>query len=106
MKSIENIEKEASSRSINKTINELACLSKGKRIASDGHLREKLHDTLFRLLREKARFWYQRGFRRGHEAAREKSKRVPFELRRPMRMRAAFLPKGGERIVLNSKLRP
>lgn len=106
MTSIEDIEKEASSRSIYKTINELARLSKGNRIAVDGHLRKKLHGALFQLLREKARFWYQRGFRRGHEAAREKSKRVPFELRRPMRMRAAFLTKEGERIVLKSKLRP
>ena len=100
----EDIEREASSRSINKTIGEITRLSRGERIGSDGRLREKLHDVLFRLLRQKARFWYQRGFRRGHEAAREKSKYVPSKLVRPMRMRAAFLPKEGERIVLKSAL--
>lgn len=74
MKSVEDIEKEASSRSINKTINEIVRLSQGRRISSNGQLHEKLHQMLFQLLHEKARFWYQRGFKRGHD--RDSAKHV------------------------------
>ncbi len=106
MKLVEDVEKEASSRSINRTISEIIRLSQGKRISSVGQLRKKLHSVLFHLLNEKARFWYQLDFKRGHETARKKSKQVPLDSRRRIRMRAAFLPKDGERIVLKSKLKP
>ena len=56
MRSVEQIEKEASSRSINKTVSELVRLAKGKRIPPAKNLRKKLHDMLYRLLREKAQF--------------------------------------------------
>jgi len=104
MKSIDDIEKEASSKSINKTITELRRLMKAKRISASGPLRKKLHGLLFRLLQEKAEFWYQRGFRRGHQSAHKKLKTVLLKLRRPMRMYAAFLPKKGKRIVLKSRI--
>jgi hypothetical protein len=101
----EEIEIEAFSQSINKTIKELEALVRGERVIPNGKLRANLHAVLFKLLRQKARFWYHRGFKRGHESAHRKSKKVPLEMLRPMRMRFAFSPNETYRIVLHSKLR-
>jgi hypothetical protein len=104
-KTTEDIEKAASSRSINKTISEFNALIRNRRIHTDSVLRQRQHAVLYRLLRERTRWWYLRGFERGHEMARRESKSVPQQLKRAMRMRGVFLPKAGERIVLRSNLK-
>lgn len=102
---VEEIEKEASSKTINKTVRELKALLDGERISADSPLRAKLHDTLFKLLRQKARWWYLRGFKRGHETCARKVKSPPKMISRRIRMRCVFLPEKGERILLKSRLK-
>lgn len=101
-----NIEREASSKSIQKTLKEIQMLMAGKRISPTGLLRKKLHDTLYSLLSDKACWWYERGFRRGHESAFLKGKDVPRRLTRKMRLHACFLPVKGQLITLASVLAP
>ncbi len=59
----EKIEKEASSKSILKTIREIETLIAGKPLSSRSRLRSKLHAKIYKLLRIKAMNWYREGLK-------------------------------------------
>lgn len=102
---IAEIEKKASSKAIYKTISELDTLLEGDRISADGKLRDKLHKKLFDLLRSEARYWYRRGFKRGHQTSHREGEKVPKLISRKMRIYAPYLSKNGEAITLKSEIK-
>lgn len=102
------VEKEASSKSINKTISELKALLEGERIsAPSGSRRDELHKTLKDLLRYVAKRWYRRGFRRGHKTCYSEGANVPKIITKNMLIYAPYLTEKGEtiKIKVESKLK-
>lgn len=101
----EEIEKAASSKAIKKTISEIEALLDGERVYPDGELRQKLHQKLYELLVTEVKFWYRRGFERGHKTCRKECAKVPKTIRRRMRLYTAYFPEKGTPVMLNSTLK-
>ena len=100
-KSITDIEQRASSKTLNKTISELKALLDGNRIEVVRGLRGEQQEKLIELLRQEVRFWYRRGFKRGHQTSYREGEKV---IKRRMRMYAPYLAKDGEKITLKSDI--
>jgi hypothetical protein len=104
MKEPERIAIEAHSKSIRKTIADINKLLASEPLSDNSGLRATLRKKLNELARAEARFWYQRGFRRGHRTCAKLVPGCPAEIESTRRMFAAWLPKTGERIRLHSTL--
>lgn len=103
-KSITDIERRASSKTLNKNISELTTLLEGNRITVVGGLRGTQQEKLFELLRQEARFWYKRGFKRGHQTSYREGEKVPIKITRRMRINAPYLDREGEPVTLKSDI--
>lgn len=105
LKTREKIEKEASSKSILKTIREIETIIAGKPLSSRSQLRSKLHAKIYKLLRIKAMNWYRKGFKRGHETVAMQINKVPKTIKREMTMTGFYFGPQGKDILLRSRLK-
>ncbi|MCL4475628.1 MAG: hypothetical protein M1508_05320 [Nitrospirae bacterium] len=100
-----DIEKAASSRTINKTIRDIEALMKGNPLSSSSDLRIKLHDKIYELLQSEAKYWYRRGFKRGHKTVARKFKNAPKDITAIICLRGGYFGRNQKLMVLSSKIK-
>jgi len=106
MTSRATLEKQASSKTLNKCIRELDDILTNKTLPTASLvLRRKYHNKLKDLIEEIASGWYQTGFERAHKTLFDDGDTKQRKLEKSMNMRAGYFRNGVVRTTLRSNLK-
>jgi hypothetical protein len=103
MRSVAQIEMQARSESIRRSIRELdGIIADGELPPVTGPLREEYYEKLCELIKQEARDWYEMGFRRCHKVLFDNGSTTRRRVTKTMRMSSEYF--SGVRVKLDSTI--